>query len=47
MIIISGGSRGGGGGRGAAGARPLYFRENTLKSPLNWLKFTKISWGSA
>ena len=40
MRISSGGSRGGG---GAAGARPSYFRKNTLKSHLNWLKFTKKS----
>ena len=24
-----------------------YFSANTLKSPLNWLKFTKKSWGQA
>ena len=30
-----------------AGARPLYFRQNILKSPLNWLKFVKKSWGRA
>ena len=26
---------------GAAGARPLLFVPNSLKSPLNWLKFVK------
>ena len=26
---------------GAAGARPLLFEPNSLKSPLNWLKFVK------
>ena len=32
-------------GRGAGGARPSYFRQISLKSPLNCLIFTKKSWG--
>ena len=26
---------------------PQYFRQNTFKSPLNWLKFTKKHWSQA
>ena len=29
-----------GGGVSAAGSRPPIFEKNTLKSPLNWLKFS-------